>query len=62
MVYFVKKLRKNEQLCQNSCNLATPACDYVVAMATLKVVWTLKVVKISARDEWTAPESLSIIE
>ena len=32
--------KNNEQLCQNSCSLVTPACDYAVAMATLKVVDT----------------------
>ena len=42
MVYFVRKREKNEQLCQKSWNwsLVTPACNYAVAMATLKVVDT----------------------
>ena len=62
MIYFVTKLGKNEQLCQNSLNLVTLTCDYTVAMATLKVVDTQLSIKILARDEWTAPESFNIIE
>ena len=51
MVYFVKKLGKNEQLCQKSRNLVAPACDYAVAMAALKVVDTQLNIKISASDQ-----------
>ena len=39
-----------------------PVCDYVVAMAMLKVVDTQLNIKILARDEWTTPESFNIIE
>ena len=39
-----------------------PCCNYAVAMATLKVSDTQLKIKISARDEWTAPESFNIIE
>ena len=37
MIYFLKKLGKNEQLRQKSWNLVTHACDYAIAMAPLKV-------------------------
>ena len=50
MSNYVKKVKKS----------FTRACDYAVAMATLKVVDTN--IKISARDEWTAPESVNIME
>ena len=38
----LKKLGKNEQLCQKKLKLVTPACDYAVARATFKGVETIK--------------------
>ena len=57
---FCQETGKNELLCLK--NFVAPSCDYAVAMATLKVVDTQLNIRISARDEWTFPESFNIIE
>ena len=53
---------QNAKVNEQNAYLDTPTCDYVVAMATLKVVDTSLNIKILVRDEWTTPRSFNIIE
>ena len=62
MVNLSRNWEKNEQLCQKSWNLVTPTGDYAAAMVTLKVVNAQLNNEISARDDWTAPESFNVVE